>query len=176
MTLSILCDLGETRKVFSIREGFLKRSEHSPPDLLSAWQATYLLFNFCKGFDCDTQEINRLHLARKKQKCQVQGQGGGVCLFVCCFVLFQVSKHSTTRDLEAPSVNTGTVLFLIPVRDWNSRRWLGLPASTLLSLSRTADTHLVLLCHLPTAERVSNTGCNSAAAARGVSGTSCRKP
>lgn len=37
-----------------------------------------------------------------------------MCLFVCCFVLFKVSKHSITGDLEAPSVNTGTILFLIP--------------------------------------------------------------
>lgn len=115
MTLSILCNLGKTRKAFSTREGFLKRSEHSPCDLLSAWLTTYLLFDFCKGFDCDTQEINGLHLARKKEKCQIQAQGVGVCLFVCCFVLFKVSKHSITRDLEAPSANTGTILFPIPV-------------------------------------------------------------
>lgn len=119
-------DQRETRKVFSIREGFLKTSEHSPRDLLSACLATYLLFNFCKGFDRDTQEINRLHLARKKQKCQIQGQGGGACLFVCCFALFQVSKHSITRDLEAPSVNTGTILFLVPAGEGTAAGGLGL--------------------------------------------------
>lgn len=93
----MLCDLGETRKVFSMREGFLRRTEHSPCDLLSAWLATYLLFNFCKGFDCDTQEINRLHLARKNQKCQIQGQGGGVCLFVVLFCLKSALYHQRFR-------------------------------------------------------------------------------
>lgn len=65
-----------------------------------------------------------------------------MCLFVCCFVLFKVSKHSISRDLEAPSVNTGMILFLVPAGECKSRRWVGLPAPALLSLSTTAATHL----------------------------------
>lgn len=79
--------------------------------LLSAWLATYLLFDFCKGFDCDAQEINWLHLARKKKK-KKRIRNVKFRVFCFGFVLFKVSKYSITGDLEAPSVNTCIILFL----------------------------------------------------------------
>ena len=71
LSLSTSCDSGQTKEASSTREGSYNEANTALTVLvLSAWLATYLLFDFCKGFDCDAQEINWLHLASKKKKKQ----------------------------------------------------------------------------------------------------------
>lgn len=80
--------------------------------LLSAWLATYLLFDFCKGFDCDAQEINWLHLARKKKKKKKESEMSNLGVFVLVLFCLKSANTLITGDLEAPSVNTCIILFL----------------------------------------------------------------